>query len=40
MLDILDASEGAVLYGDGCFYYKGAQFPFAEFLPYPDLGSS
>ena len=23
MLDILDASEGAVLYGDGCFYYKG-----------------
>ena len=22
LLDILDASDGAVLYGDGCYYYK------------------
>lgn len=23
LFDILESSEGAVLYGDGCFYYKG-----------------
>ncbi|KAL8293747.1 hypothetical protein RQP46_000448 [Phenoliferia psychrophenolica] len=33
MLDILDSSEGAVLYGDGCFYYK-VEFRLVIFRPY------
>ncbi|KAK4695519.1 DNA-directed RNA polymerase III subunit RPC8, partial [Phenoliferia sp. Uapishka_3] len=33
LLDILDASEGAVLYGDGCFYYK-VEFRLIIFRPY------
>ncbi|ORY59905.1 RNA polymerase III subunit Rpc25-domain-containing protein [Leucosporidium creatinivorum] len=33
LLDILDASEGAVLYGDGCYYYK-TEFRLIIFRPY------
>ncbi|SCV68036.1 BQ2448_157 [Microbotryum intermedium] len=29
LLDILDATEGAVLYGDGCYYYRCRSFRFA-----------
>ncbi|GAA5871221.1 hypothetical protein JCM5296_007404 [Sporobolomyces johnsonii] len=33
LLDILSASEGAVLYGDGCFYYQ-TEFRLIVFRPY------
>lgn len=33
LLDILDASEGAVLYGDGCYYYK-TEFRLIVFRPF------
>ncbi|KAI5481853.1 DNA-directed RNA polymerase III subunit RPC8 [Pseudohyphozyma bogoriensis] len=33
LLDILDSSEGAVLYGDGCLYYR-TEFRLLIFRPY------
>ncbi|GAA5923777.1 DNA-directed RNA polymerase III subunit RPC25 [Sporobolomyces koalae] len=33
LLDILSCSEGAVLYGDGCFYYQ-TEFRLIMFRPY------
>ncbi|BGP39290.1 DNA-directed RNA polymerase III complex subunit Rpc25 [Rhodotorula kratochvilovae] len=33
LLDILSSSEGAVLYGDGCFYYR-CEFRLIVFRPY------
>ncbi|KAK4052259.1 TOR complex subunit lst8 [Microbotryomycetes sp. JL221] len=33
LLDILDSTEGAVLYGDGCLYYK-CEFRLIMFRPY------
>ncbi|TNY18248.1 RNA polymerase III subunit Rpc25-domain-containing protein [Rhodotorula diobovata] len=33
LLDILSSSEGAVLYGDGCFYYR-CEFRLIIFRPY------
>ncbi|GAA6019056.1 hypothetical protein JCM10207_006302 [Rhodosporidiobolus poonsookiae] len=33
LLDILSSSEGAVLYGDGCFYYR-TEFRLIIFRPY------
>ncbi|BGO98730.1 DNA-directed RNA polymerase III complex subunit Rpc25 [Rhodotorula toruloides] len=33
LLDILSSTEGAVLYGDGCFYYK-CEFRLIIFRPY------
>lgn len=33
LLDIVDATEGTVLYGDGCFYYK-TEFRLIVFRPH------
>ncbi|KAK4046635.1 DNA-directed RNA polymerase III complex subunit Rpc25 [Microbotryomycetes sp. JL201] len=33
LMDILDATEGAVLYGDGCLYYK-CEFRLIMFRPF------
>lgn len=34
LLDILSASEGAVLYGDGCLYYKSKSHTALRALPF------